>query len=152
MAETMTHREFTLTHVFDAPREVVWKAWTEPEQLARWWGPEGISTPLATIEMDVRPGGRFRLTMVSDADGSEFPSEMEFREVTRPERLVFGWSEQRGIGAGEVTVTFTDLGDKTELITFFAGYATDEMAAAAQAGWTGQLAKLRDLLAGKGSR
>ena len=87
----MTHREFTLTHVFNAPRDLVWRAWTESEQLTRWWGPEGLHTPLNTIEMDVRPGGVFRLTMVLDADGTAFPSDMAFREVVEPERLVFGW-------------------------------------------------------------
>ncbi len=138
----MTLREFTLTHVLDAPRELVWRAWTEPEQLARWWGPEGITTPLQTIEMDVRPGGVFRLTMVLDADGSEFPSDMTFREVTEPERLVYGWEAQRGLGAGEVTVTFADLGDKTEMTTHFAGYATDEVAEQAELGWAQQLDKL----------
>lgn len=138
----MTLREFTLTHVLDAPRELVWRAWTEPKQLARWWGPEGITTPLQTIEMDVRAGGVFRLTMVLDADGSEFPSDMTFREVTEPERLVYGWEAQRGLGAGEVTVTFADLGDKTEMATHFAGYATDEVAEQAELGWAQQLDKL----------
>lgn len=138
----MTHREFTLTHVLNAPRELVWKAWTEPEQVAGWWGPEGLSTPLSSIEMDVRPGGVFRLTMVLDADGAEFPSDMAFREVVEPERLVFGWDAQRGLGAGEVTITFTDLGDTTEMTTHFAGYATDEVAEQAQAGWAQQLGKL----------
>lgn len=140
----MTHREFTLSHVFDAPRQLVWQAWTEPEQLARWWGPKGMTTPLETIEMDVTPGGVFRLTMVLDADGTEFPSEMSFCEVTEPERLVFAWDAQRGLGAGEVTVTFTELGDRTELTTHFAGDATDEVAEQAQAGWAEQLDKLAD--------
>lgn len=138
----MTHREFTLTHVFDAPRDLVWRAWTEPQRLTRWWGPEGLHTPLNTIEMDVRPGGVFRLTMILDADGTEFPSDMAFREVVEPERLVFGWDAQRGLGAGEVTITFTDLADKTEITTHFAGYATDEVAEQAQAGWAQQLGKL----------
>lgn len=142
----MTEREFTLTHVFDAPRELVWRAWTEPEQLAAWWGPEGLSTPLQTIEIDVRPGGVFRLTMVLDADGTEFPSDMAFREVVEPERLVFGWDAQRGLGAGEVTVTFTDSGQQTEMTTHFAGFATDEVAEQAQAGWAQQLGKLEQHL------
>jgi len=137
-----TFREFTLTRVFDAPRELVWRAWTEPEQLARWWGPKGLSTPLATIEMDVRSGGVFRLTMVSDADGTKFPANMAFRDVVEFERLVFGWGEQRGLGSGEVTVTFTDLGGRTEVTTHFAGYATDALFAGARAGWGEQLDKL----------
>jgi uncharacterized protein YndB with AHSA1/START domain len=143
----MTRREYTTTRVLDAPRELVWKAWTEPEQLAQWWGPKGMSTPIETIELDLRPGGAFRLTMVSDASGAEFPTEMEFREVVEPGRLVFGWEAQRGIGAGEVTVTFTDLGGRTEMTTHFVGYQTDEIERASRALWQTQLDKLRAHLA-----
>lgn len=110
----MTRREYTTTRMLDAPRELVWQAWTEPEQLARWWGPKGLSTPIETIELDLRPGGAFRLTMVSDTTGAEFPTDMHFREVVEPERIVFAWEAQRGIGAGAVTITFRDLGDRTE--------------------------------------
>jgi uncharacterized protein YndB with AHSA1/START domain len=144
----MTRRQQTFTRVFDAPRELVWKAWTEPEQLARWWGPRGISTPLETIEVDLRPGGAFRMTMVSDADGAEFPTEMEFREVVESERLVFAWEAQRGLGAGQVTVTFEDVGDgRTEVSSHFDGFTTDEIMADAEVGWNGQLDKLGEWLA-----
>jgi uncharacterized protein YndB with AHSA1/START domain len=142
----MTRREMTYARVFEAPRELVWKAWTEPEQLALWWGPRGISTPLETIEVDLRPGGAFRLTMVSDADGTEFPTEMEFREVVEPERLVFAWEAQRGLGAGQVTVTFTDLGDTTEVTSRYDGFTTDEIAADSEVGWNQQLDRLAELL------
>src|SRR5438093_9715892 len=90
MAETPPiGREFTITRVFDAPRELVWKAWTDPEQVARWFGPRGISTPRSTITMDVRPGGTFALTMIGDDDGKEYPSGGTFLEVVEPERLVW---------------------------------------------------------------
>jgi uncharacterized protein YndB with AHSA1/START domain len=151
MAEPrMTKREFTSTRVLDAPRELVWKAWTEPEQLARWWGPKGVSTPRNTIELDLRAGGAFKLTMVADETGSEFPSDMQFREVVEPERIVFGWEAQRGLGAGEVTVTFTDIGDRTEMTTRFVGYQTDEIARDSQVAWGTQIDKLAELLAAKG--
>jgi uncharacterized protein YndB with AHSA1/START domain len=142
----MTRRQMTYTRVFDAPRELAWRAWTEPEQLARWWGPRGISTPVETIEVDLRPGGAFRLTMVSDSDGMEFPTEMEFREVVEPERLVFGWEGQRGLGPGQVTVTFKDLGDRTEVASHYDGFATDEIAADSEVGWNQQLDKLQAYL------
>jgi uncharacterized protein YndB with AHSA1/START domain len=142
----MSRRQQTYARVFDAPRELVWKAWTEPEQLALWWGPKGITTPLETIELDLRPGGVFRLTMVSDADGTEFPTEMEIREVVEHERIVFGWEAQRGLGAGQVTVTFTDLGDKTEVTSEYDGFTTDEIAADAEVGWNQQLERLAELL------
>jgi uncharacterized protein YndB with AHSA1/START domain len=145
----MTRREFTTTRVLDAPRDLVWKAWTEPEQLARWWGPKGMSTPLETIDVDPRPGGPFRLTMVSDQTGTEFPSDMRFREVVEPERIVFAWEAQRGLGAGEVTVTFKDLGGRTEMTTRFVGYQTDEIARTSRVLFETQLDKLADLLAGR---
>ena len=146
----MIRREVTSTRVLDAPRELVWKAWTDPEELAQWWGPKGVSTPRNTIELDLRPGGAFKLTMVSDETGSEFPSDMQFREVVEPERIVFGWEGQRGIGAGEVTVTFKDLGDRTEMTTHFVGYQTDQIARASQAAWSTQMDKLAEHLAAKG--
>jgi uncharacterized protein YndB with AHSA1/START domain len=153
MAEPrMTRREYTSTRVLDAPRELVWKAWTEREQLAQWWGPKGLSTPLETIEVDLRPGGAFRLTMVSDATGAEFPTDMQFREVVEPERIVFGWQAQRGLGAGEVTVTFKDLGGRTEMTTRFVGYQTDEIERASRARWETQIDKLTAHLAAKGAR
>jgi uncharacterized protein YndB with AHSA1/START domain len=143
----MVHGEFTITRILDAPRELVWKAWTDPEHLSRWWGPRGLSTPVSTIELDPRPGGVFRFTMVSDSDGTEYPSDMTFREVVEPERIVFAWEEQRGIGAGEVTVTFTDLGDKTEMTTHYAGWNTEQMHGASNAGWKSQFERLEELLA-----
>jgi uncharacterized protein YndB with AHSA1/START domain len=146
----MTRREFTSTRVLDAPRELVWKAWTEPEQLTRWWGPKGMSTPPGKIELDLRPGGAFRLTMVSDTTGSEFPSDMHFRELVEPERIVFAWDAQRGLGAGEVTVTFEDLGGRTRMTTHFVGYQTDEIARGSQIAWGTQLDKLAEHLAAKG--
>jgi uncharacterized protein YndB with AHSA1/START domain len=106
-----------------------------------------MTVPLETVEMNLRPGGAFRLVMVADGSGAEFPSDMRFREVVEPERLVFEWDSQRGIGSGSVTVTFTDLGDGTEVSTYFAGFATDEMFAGSKVGWEGQLDKLAALLA-----
>ena len=139
--------DITITRVFDAPRERVWAAWTDPAQIAVWWGRRGWSTPAESVTLDVRPGGVFRLVMVADGSGAEFPSDMHFRDVVEPELLVFAWESQRGIGSGSVTVTFTDLGDRTEVTTYFAGFATDEMFAGSKIGWEGQLDKLAALLA-----
>jgi uncharacterized protein YndB with AHSA1/START domain len=118
LTETVTVQEITITRVFDAPRELVWKAWTEPERLARWWGRRGWSTPLASIAMDVRPGGVFRLTSINDEDGREMPFEAVYREVVEPERLVFG----------AATVTLADLGDgRTEMVFHTKLEAPDEV-------------------------
>ena len=107
-----------------------------------------MHVPIETIDMDVRDGGVFRLTMVADGSGAEFPSDMHFREAVEPERLVFAWEAQRGIGSGSVTVTFSDLGDdRTEVTTYFAGFATDEIFAGSKIGWEGQLDKLAALVA-----
>jgi uncharacterized protein YndB with AHSA1/START domain len=145
--EGATWRERSMSRVFDAPRDVVWRAWTEPEQVALWWGPQGMTVPLETVEMDLREGGVFRLTMVADGSGTEFPSEMRFREVVEPGRLVFAWDAQRNLGSGKVTVTFKDLGERTEVTPDFAGFTTDELFAGSEVGWEGQLEKLATYLA-----
>jgi uncharacterized protein YndB with AHSA1/START domain len=99
-------RVIEIRRVYAAPRERVWRAWTEPAQLVRWWGKRGWTARLDTIELDVRPGGMFRVTTVNDEDGSEMTSEGTYSEVDPPERLAFG----------EAVVTFTDLGDgRTEM-------------------------------------
>ena len=83
--------ELTITRVFDAPRELVFRCMIEPEHLTHFWGPVGVSTPIENITVDPRPGGVFETIMINDADGSEYPSRGVFVEVTAPERLV--WSE-----------------------------------------------------------
>ncbi|MEA3026662.1 MAG: hypothetical protein QOF91_1947 [Alphaproteobacteria bacterium] len=79
-------REVTLTRVLDAPRNLVWGAWTEPEQLAKWWGPHQFSNPVC--EINARPGGRWLIHMKAP-DGTVYPMTGTFTEVTKPERLVF---------------------------------------------------------------
>jgi uncharacterized protein YndB with AHSA1/START domain len=100
--------EITITRIFDAPRERVWAAWTDPAQIARWWGKRGWSTPPESVTLDVRPGGVFRLNSVNVEDGREMPLETTYSEVVEPERLSFG----------PATVTFTDLGDGRTEMTF----------------------------------
>jgi uncharacterized protein YndB with AHSA1/START domain len=142
MADEMAFREVEFVRVFDAPRTLVWAAWTDPDQIAEWWGPAGMRTPRESVEMDVRPGGVFRLTMVMDATGAEFPSDMRFTEVVEPERLCYAWVAQRGLGAGAVTLLFKDLGDKTELTNHFAGDITDVIDGFMRQGTNEQLDKL----------
>jgi uncharacterized protein YndB with AHSA1/START domain len=126
MTDDMTFRELDIVRVFDAPRQLVWDAWTDPDQIAQWWGPAGMHTPRESVELDVRPGGVFRITMVQTATGAEFPSDMRFTQVQYPELLAYAWEGQRGIGGGSGTVTFKDLGGaKTEMTNHFAGYTND---------------------------
>src|SRR5687767_7564343 len=78
-------REVVITRVFDAPRELVFKAWTEPEHFMRWWGPRGFTAPVCNI--DARPGGVFHCCMRSP-EGQDFWSKGTYREVVPPERIV----------------------------------------------------------------
>ena len=104
--------ELIYTRVFDAPRELVFHCMIEPEHLTHFWGPAGVSAPLESIKVDARPGGVFETVMVSDADGSQYPTRAVFVEVVEPERLV--WTEP---GTGMTTTsTFSDLdGARTEV-------------------------------------
>ena len=104
--------ELSITRVFDAPRELVFRCMIEPEHLTHFWGPVGVSTPIENIVLDPRPGGVFETTMVNDADGSEYPSRGVFVEIVEPERLV--WREP-DFGM-TTTSTFTQLADgRTEV-------------------------------------
>jgi uncharacterized protein YndB with AHSA1/START domain len=135
MADTATEQEIEITRVYNAPRELVWRAWTEPEELVRWWGPPGWSTPLDTVTMEVRPGGEFRLTSVSD-DGTKMPVVGVYREVVEPERLVLDEPAEHAWHEGsESVVTFTDLGGgRTEVVIRATIRTTDEMRRNAERG------------------
>ena len=88
-AEGSAGREFVLTRVFDAPRELVFKAWTESERLARWGGPKGFTW--VSAQLDLRPGGVFHYCMRS-SDGREMWGKFAYREIRAPERIVFVFS------------------------------------------------------------
>ena len=83
-------KQFTITRVFDAPRELVWQAWTDPDEAAIWWHPRGIETPRESVQIDARVGGQYSYTMIAP-DGTEYPTTGDYREITPPERLVFTW-------------------------------------------------------------
>jgi uncharacterized protein YndB with AHSA1/START domain len=113
----MSAREISITRIYQAPREEVWKAWTEPERLATWWGKRGWNAVLSSITLDVRPGGTFRVTTISDEDGGEMTTAGVYREVVAPERLVLEEPPGESWHTGAVsTVVLTDLGDgRTEM-------------------------------------
>ncbi|MEV4624911.1 SRPBCC domain-containing protein [Micromonospora sp. NPDC049523] len=144
-------REFTITRVFDAPRALVFQAWTDPRHVARWFGPRGLTTPLSTIDMDVQPGGEWRLRMVGDADGAEYPVFFACREVVAPERLVLAVPVPDDVRAetGEalLTVTFADLGDKTEMTFHLAGIAAGPESAGLEQGWSSSFDRMAEHLA-----
>ena len=91
---TPSDREIALTRTFNAPRALVFKAWTEPAQFAAWFGGRDATIPLETVEMDVRPGGHWRATMFAGPERTEIPWKGVYREVVPPERLVLTISDQ----------------------------------------------------------
>ena len=117
-AEEVAEREIRIVRVFDAPRERVWRAWTVPDELARWWGRRGWRARPSAITMDVRPGGTFRVVSVSEADGTEMTNEGVYREVAEPERLVIHAVPRHDRPGAVTEVTFTDLGDGRTEMTF----------------------------------
>lgn len=160
-------KEFRLERVFDAPRELVWKAWTDPKQMAQWWGPHNFVTPVCNV--DVRPDGAYRIVMRA-TDGREFPLKGVFREVVEPERLVMtmdcsehaaDWhdmvkpnrtkEETNPAGVFLTTVTFESLGCKTRLTIstlFDTATIRDAMVKMGMNdGWSQSLDKLATLLA-----
>lgn len=103
-----------VTRFFDAPRDLVFQAWTDPRQVGLWWGPRGFTT--TTYSMDVRPGGVWSF-MMHGPDGTDYPNRIVYTEVTRPERLVYahGGGDEAAPPEFHVTVTFTEREGKTEL-------------------------------------
>jgi uncharacterized protein YndB with AHSA1/START domain len=87
--------EFVIARIFDAPRDLIWKAWTESERMAQWWGPKGFVMRVA--KLDLRPGGVFHYSMRSP-DGKDLWGKFMYREIVVPERLVFvvSFSDERG--------------------------------------------------------
>src|SRR5690349_10691408 len=102
-------REIVATRVFNAPRELVFDLWTRPEHVAQWWGPNGFTTTIQ--EMDVRPGGVWRLVM-HGPDGTNYPNRSVFVEIIRPERIVYDHLSGPKFRS---TATFDEEGGKTRL-------------------------------------
>lgn len=128
--EPSADADFVISRVFDAPRELVWKAWTDPKLMAQWWGPRHFTTPVC--ELDVRTGGTYRIVM-RGPDGSEYPLKGVYLEIDKPERLVMTadhselpieWHDlvnpvrdksKKPELEGVMTITFENLNGKTRL-------------------------------------
>ena len=162
---TPSDREFVITRVFDAPRELVWKAHTECEHLMHWWGPKGFT--MRSCKLDLRPGGIFHYRLRSP-DGRDMWGKFIYREIVAPERLVFIVSfsdEQEGVTRHPMspawpletlsTMTFAEDDGGTKLTVRWAPYnATQEERKTfetahdgMQQGWTGTFDQLADYLA-----
>jgi uncharacterized protein YndB with AHSA1/START domain len=151
MAEQPTDETgISVTRVFDAPRERVWREWTEPEAFADWFGGTEAEVPLASVSMDVRPGGALRLTMLAGPRKHEIRWTGEYLEVAEPERLVFRISDGSDGELYElVTVVLTDLGDgRTEMLFEQRGRMRPEGYDRAKAGWGVFFDRLAERLAG----
>jgi uncharacterized protein YndB with AHSA1/START domain len=142
----------TLTRVFDAPRILVWQAWTDPKMMAQWFGPRGFTNPVC--ELDVRAGGSLRIVM-RGPDGNDYPMKGVFREVVVPEVLVFTNIATDNNGKhlleGETTVIFTEKDGKTTLTlkAHAVGLApiAPQMLAGMEEGWTQSIDKLEKMVA-----
>lgn len=156
-------RDLYITRLFDAPREVVWKAWTDPEHFKRWWGPKGFTVP--SVSIDLRPGGKYLYCMRgAGADGvvSDIWGTGTYKEIVPQERLVYtdSFADEKGniVPAshygmeGEfslemlVTLTFEDLGRRTGFTLRHAGIPEGEMIELTRGGWNESFDKLAELL------
>lgn len=130
-------RELVVTRIIDAPRALVFKAWTQPEHVARWWGPQGYTT--IYCDMDIRVGGSYRFGMRSP-EGTEHWKHGVFRDIVEPERVVFtfAWEDERGELGHELltTVTFEAAGEKTRLTLRQGVFETREGRDGHVIGWT----------------
>ncbi|MGA7872617.1 MAG: SRPBCC domain-containing protein [Candidatus Binatus sp.] len=136
-------RELTITRIFDAPRALVFNAWTEPKHLMRWFAPNNFTVP--ACEMDFRAGGKFRLCM--RGFGQDHWMNGVFREIVEPERIV--WAGMLDNDTNEVltTVTFADLGGKTRLTVHQTFSIETDSTRGARQGWTETLEHLAEFLA-----
>ena len=102
-------RELVITRILNAPRELVWEVWTNPDHIKNWWGPDGFTNTIFT--MDVQPGGTWDFVM-HGPDGTDYKNKSRFKEIVKPERIVF---EHLTGPKFTSTITFTEDGNKTLL-------------------------------------
>jgi len=141
----------SLTRMLDAPRERVFKAWTDPVQMSRWMGPGAIRAEVTA--MDARPGGGYAITMHGTPKGMSVVRGV-YREIVPPERLVFTWAWEedtvthRAGHESVVTVTLRDVGGRTELTLLHERLESPASRDSHAEGWTGCLDKFGPYLAG----
>ena len=153
MNDRKTYGEGTvaITRVFDAPRALVWRAWTEPKMLGQWFGPRGFTSSVPQWEL--RIGGALRIVM-HGPDGNDYPMKGVFREVAPPERLVFSNiaidNDGNHLLEGETTITFSEQGGKTTMVlkSHAVGLVpiAPQMLTGMEAGWTQSIDKMGELL------
>jgi uncharacterized protein YndB with AHSA1/START domain len=148
--------EIVVTRVFNAPRAVVFKFWTDPDRLARWWGPAGYHTPRPDIAIEPRVGGRFHLRMVEMATGAEVWMRGEIVEFVAPEVLSIQMDVPQPIGLAPMKtrarVEFHDLGDKTRITLRQGPFPMADQREQTAAGWGHSFDTLDRLLAPDGDQ
>ena len=143
----MAEPGLSITRVFDAPRERVWREWTTPERFADWFGGEA-EVPPDTVSMDVRQGGRWRATMFAGPERREIRWKGEYLEVVEPERLVLTLSDRPDDVYELVTVVLTDLGQgRTEMRLSQSGHLAAAQYLRAREGWSSFLDRIQARLA-----
>jgi uncharacterized protein YndB with AHSA1/START domain len=159
VAKNTKEQELVITRIFDAPRELVWKAWIDPERVKRWWGPKGFTAPVCKI--DLRVGGKYLYCMRSP-EGKDYWSTGVYREIVPLKRIVYtdSFADEKGnvvpasyYGmSGEwplellVTVTFEEHEGKTKLTLQHVGIPAGENSKLAQQGWNESFDKLAESL------
>jgi uncharacterized protein YndB with AHSA1/START domain len=154
----MAKKEITIVREYDVPREVVWRAWTDPAQLREWWAPRGFTNP--TVEIDAKVGGELYIVMQAGENmgamsGMKAPMKGVFSEVVPNERLAFTNSALDGAGnvlmSGETSVTFEDIGGRTKMTVRTGaegdGPNVEMMLGGMEQGWNEQSDKLGEFLA-----
>ncbi|NWJ48327.1 MAG: SRPBCC domain-containing protein [Chloroflexi bacterium] len=154
---TLREQEIVITRIFDAPRELVFKAWTDPNLMMQWWGPKGFIAPVCKI--DLRVGGSYHCCM-RGPDGKDYWSTGVYREIVPPSRLVCtdNFADEKGnvVPASYygmpgdwpqeflVTATFEEFEGKTKLTLRHSGIPAGEMREMTEAGWNESFDKLAD--------
>jgi uncharacterized protein YndB with AHSA1/START domain len=145
----VAENDLLLKRVFNAPVDVVWKFWTEPEYLAKWFGPTQVHIDLDTVNIEMKPGGRWDLDMVDNESGEHYPMRAKLVEVV-PLQYFLGTEDQPRYkeieGIDFLRVTFRDLGDKTE-VTLHQGPFTEELKKMTSDGWNESFLKIDAILA-----
>ena len=143
----MSETELVLRRLIDAPRALVFKAWTDPASMARWWGPKGFVT--VDHDMDVRPGGAYRFRM-RGPDGVDRRKRGVYREIVAPERIVFtfAWEDEDGRLGPEtlITVTLDERGSQTMLTLRQENFDTVENRDSHIGGWTSCLDRFAEYM------
>jgi uncharacterized protein YndB with AHSA1/START domain len=139
-------REVRIDHVFDAPRDAVFEAWTDPEQLTLWWAPDGFHIPRESVVVEPRVGGRFHLDIV-ESSGAQWPMRAEILEISPPELIVMRSEPipEAGIAETVTRVVLEVQGSRTRM-TITQGPYTDEVYENASAGWRSVVVNLETLL------